>query len=186
MSATQVLRCLAPQRRRSPVCDAYHTGVASFVPARPLLSGHNRLSALTGQLQSLGLAGVLAYGILNTVYYTAAFFSIWVWAVGAPRGEVFPDIDPKQSNTATDTLCTHNHVLLTTYANHERCCLFQHNLPAVEANLRVLSCMSVQVSACQGVSARSRKLQRSRGPAVRSRSSPARPAPWRSRRWWTV
>ena len=46
-----------------------------------------RLAALRRQLQSLGLAGVLAYGLLNTLYYTTAFVSIWVWAVGAPRGE---------------------------------------------------------------------------------------------------
>jgi hypothetical protein len=46
--------------------------------------------ALKQQLQSLGLAGVLAYGILNTVYYTAAFSSIWVWGMGAPRGEALP------------------------------------------------------------------------------------------------
>ena len=39
------------------------------------------------QLQSLGLAGVLAYGMLNTLYYTTAFLSIWVWVLGAPRGE---------------------------------------------------------------------------------------------------
>ena len=53
------------------------------------------------QLQSLGLAGVLAYGILNTLYYTTAFLSIWVWAVGAPRGE------PLFALTTSDPIPSH-------------------------------------------------------------------------------
>ncbi|KAK9806129.1 hypothetical protein WJX72_002662 [[Myrmecia] bisecta] len=38
------------------------------------------------RLRSLGLAGVLAYGIFNTLYYVSAFTFIWVYVVKIPRG----------------------------------------------------------------------------------------------------
>ena len=45
-----------------------------------------RAAAMKAKLQSLGFAGVLAYGILNTLYYTAAFYTIWVYVAKVPRG----------------------------------------------------------------------------------------------------
>ena len=54
----------------------------------PVHKGWNaRAAAMQAKLSSLGLAGVLAYGLLNTIYYTAAFFTLWVYVVKVPRGE---------------------------------------------------------------------------------------------------
>ncbi len=44
---------------------------------------------VTAQLQALGLAGVLSYGLLNTLYYSVAFLAVWsvvakVWWAGCP------------------------------------------------------------------------------------------------------
>ena len=38
------------------------------------------------QLRSLGIAGIVAYGLLNTVYYGSTFMFIWLYVVKAPRG----------------------------------------------------------------------------------------------------
>ena len=56
-----------------------------------------RGAAMKAKLQSLGLAGVLAYGILNTIYYTAAFYTIWVYVAKVPRGKEHktPELNPK-------------------------------------------------------------------------------------------
>lgn len=48
-------------------------------------AGVNR-KTLKSQLATLGVAGVVAYGILNTIYYTAAFYLIWRYAARVPRG----------------------------------------------------------------------------------------------------
>jgi len=42
--------------------------------------------SLREQLAGLGAAGVVAYGILNTAYYTAAFYLIWCHVARVPRG----------------------------------------------------------------------------------------------------
>ena len=72
-----------------------HAGTATFsgdgAVAPAAVGWGARAAAIKAQLQSLGLAGVLAYGILNTVYYTAAFFSIWVYVAKVPRGAAFPN-----------------------------------------------------------------------------------------------
>lgn len=44
-----------------------------------------RLS-LKKQLASLGVAGLVAYGMLNTLYYTAAFYLVWRYVAKVPRG----------------------------------------------------------------------------------------------------
>ena len=41
---------------------------------------------LRTQLQTYGVAGLLAYGLLNTIYYSAAFLIIWLYIVKVPRG----------------------------------------------------------------------------------------------------
>lgn len=41
---------------------------------------------LREQLAGLGAAGVVAYGILNTAYYTAAFYLVWRHVARVPRG----------------------------------------------------------------------------------------------------
>jgi hypothetical protein len=38
------------------------------------------------QLQTYGLAGVLAYGLLNTAYYTSVFLLMWCFVVRVPAG----------------------------------------------------------------------------------------------------
>lgn len=42
------------------------------------------------RLADLGLAGVGAYGLFNTVYYTAAFYFVWAYVVRVPRGQSPP------------------------------------------------------------------------------------------------
>jgi hypothetical protein len=46
--------------------------VASFFAAYS-----RRVSALAAQVKDLGMAGMTAYGILNTLYYTLAFTTAW-------------------------------------------------------------------------------------------------------------
>eukprot|EP00887_Chlorella_sp_A99_P006581 scaffold3.g6581.t1 len=41
---------------------------------------------LQQQIQAYGLAGVVAYGLLNTLYYTAAFLVAWVYVFKVPTG----------------------------------------------------------------------------------------------------
>ncbi|EIE19196.1 hypothetical protein COCSUDRAFT_59680 [Coccomyxa subellipsoidea C-169] len=42
--------------------------------------------SLTQRLKVYGLAGVVAYGLLNTVYYTAMFTYMWTVGFKVPRG----------------------------------------------------------------------------------------------------
>jgi hypothetical protein len=44
------------------------------------------LFSLQQQLTSYGMAGLVAYGVLNTLYYTVAFVVYWTWVVQAERG----------------------------------------------------------------------------------------------------
>jgi hypothetical protein len=43
---------------------------------------------LREQLQSLGLAGVVAYGLFNTLYYTVAFLVVWFTVANVPAGVI--------------------------------------------------------------------------------------------------
>ena len=45
------------------------------------------LHRVVEQLKAVGLAGVVAYGLLNTLYYTTAFGLAWVFIAAVPRGE---------------------------------------------------------------------------------------------------
>ncbi|CAG9463677.1 unnamed protein product [Pedinophyceae sp. YPF-701] len=38
------------------------------------------------RLSQYGAAGVIAYGLLNTLYYTCTFLFIWVYVARVPRG----------------------------------------------------------------------------------------------------
>ena len=38
------------------------------------------------RLREYGLSGVLAYGMLNTIYYTATFWYMWTHVYKVPRG----------------------------------------------------------------------------------------------------
>lgn len=49
-------------------------------------SSRGGLTTLKSQLAALGVAGVVAYGILNTLYYTFAFYLIWHYVAKVPRG----------------------------------------------------------------------------------------------------
>ncbi len=42
--------------------------------------------SLRERLAGLGLGGLVAYGLLNTVYYTFAFFLVWRYVARVPRG----------------------------------------------------------------------------------------------------
>lgn len=46
----------------------------------------SKLGELTAKLRSLGLAGVVAYGLLNTLYYTASFLLVWTLVAKVPQG----------------------------------------------------------------------------------------------------
>lgn len=46
-------------------------------------------AALQARLQSLGIAGVVAYGLMNTVYYTGAFLAVWLLVAKVPTGALF-------------------------------------------------------------------------------------------------
>ena len=64
---------------------------------RPLLAGRRGAGppSLREQLAGLGAAGLVAYGILNTAYYTAAFYLIWRHVARVPRGA-----PPPQTNNS--------------------------------------------------------------------------------------
>ncbi len=51
------------------------------------------------QLKELGLAGVVAYGLLNTVYYTFAFLTVWL-AVAKVRARCPPHISTPDGRKA--------------------------------------------------------------------------------------
>lgn len=48
------------------------------------------LKRLRSQLNSWGVSGLLAYGLLNTIYYSAAFLIIWTYFARVPRGDQSP------------------------------------------------------------------------------------------------
>lgn len=41
---------------------------------------------MQAQLQEFGVAGVVAYGLLNTLYYTCTFLFVWVYVAKVPQG----------------------------------------------------------------------------------------------------
>lgn len=38
------------------------------------------------QIQGLGVAGIVAYGLLNTLYYSVAFLFVWLYIAKVPSG----------------------------------------------------------------------------------------------------
>ena len=42
---------------------------------------------LQQQIKALGVAGVAAYGLFNTAYYTGAFLFCWLYVAKVPQGE---------------------------------------------------------------------------------------------------
>ena len=46
------------------------------------------LSQMRAQLQTLGPAGLLSYGLLNCVYYTVGVLVVYCWVGKAPAGEL--------------------------------------------------------------------------------------------------
>ena len=47
----------------------------------------SRARSLQRRLKAYGMAGLVSYGICNTLYYTCAFIFIWCYIVQVPRGE---------------------------------------------------------------------------------------------------
>lgn len=45
-----------------------------------------RAKEMQFQLQSMGLAGIVSYGILNTLYYTCTFVFVWLFVLHVPQG----------------------------------------------------------------------------------------------------
>jgi len=41
---------------------------------------------LRARLNSYGVSGLLAYGLLNTIYYTMGFLVVWLYLAKVPRG----------------------------------------------------------------------------------------------------
>ena len=61
------------------------SGVASFSGAST--APWWDAAALQQKLSAAGLAGLAAYGISNTLYYTGAFLVVWYGVVHVPRGQ---------------------------------------------------------------------------------------------------
>ncbi|BDA49605.1 hypothetical protein COCOBI_14-2240 [Coccomyxa sp. Obi] len=60
------------------------TGAASF--CSPVAPKNVPSLGLKERLQAYGLAGIVAYGLLNTLYYTAMFTYMWTVVYKVPRG----------------------------------------------------------------------------------------------------
>jgi len=45
-----------------------------------------QIQEVTSKLQSFGVAGILAYGLLNTIYYSGAFLFVWLYVLPSPGG----------------------------------------------------------------------------------------------------
>jgi len=43
---------------------------------------------LRARLNSYGVSGLLAYGLLNTIYYTMGFLVVWLYLAKVPRGQL--------------------------------------------------------------------------------------------------
>lgn len=54
--------------------------------------GQQQGSDWKSKLKAYGLAGIIAYGLLNTIYYTAMFMYMWTVVFKVPRGEVRSDL----------------------------------------------------------------------------------------------
>ena len=48
---------------------------------------YDRSSDWTARLREYGLSGILAYGLLNTIYYTATFWWMWTQVYKVPKGK---------------------------------------------------------------------------------------------------
>jgi hypothetical protein len=68
--------------------------------------------SLKARLRSYGLAGVAAYGLLNTVYYITAFLFFWTHVAKVPRGKVFVAYvkNVQETSSSTSSICHHQHV----------------------------------------------------------------------------
>ncbi|CAL5220661.1 g2707 [Coccomyxa viridis] len=58
------------------------TGTVAFASA----PGKARSKDWKARLREYGLSGVLAYGMLNTIYYTATFWYMWTHVYKVPKG----------------------------------------------------------------------------------------------------
>eukprot|EP00879_Flechtneria_rotunda_P010093 GHRR01010551.1.p1 GENE.GHRR01010551.1~~GHRR01010551.1.p1 ORF type:complete len:161 (+),score=48.99 GHRR01010551.1:455-937(+) len=98
-----------PKRAQSPALNAFSVDNSSYnngntghsshqgssVPSNSGSKGPFSLLArwrrdsqqLKVQLQSLGVAGIVAYGLFNTAYYTCAFLFVWYTMGVVPAGE---------------------------------------------------------------------------------------------------
>jgi hypothetical protein len=54
---------------------------------------------LQQQLKALGVAGLAAYGLFNTAYYTGAFLFCWVYVAKVPLGERPPALQPQSHHS---------------------------------------------------------------------------------------
>lgn len=83
------------QSRRTIVFQSGSSGCASFNTSSgsaTFKSNHSSPSTdrtLPEKLKSFGLAGLLSYGVFNTLYYVGAFLIVWSYA-NVPSGLGFP------------------------------------------------------------------------------------------------
>jgi hypothetical protein len=75
-----------PPRRSSARTATRCSGAAPGGPLGFLAANRAKSRELGAALRSYGLAGVLAYGLLNTLYYTCAFLVVWVYVLKVPAG----------------------------------------------------------------------------------------------------
>ena len=48
---------------------------------------------LRSRLNSYGVSGLLAYGLLNTLYYTLGFLIVWLYFAKVPRGQLIANLE---------------------------------------------------------------------------------------------
>ena len=78
-------------RSLSPVCSGSATDARtrcdhSLPPPKRTTRTRRSSSSLREKLAGLGIAGILAYGLLNTLYYTVAFLFFYLCIIHPPRG----------------------------------------------------------------------------------------------------
>ncbi|CAL8464525.1 g4060 [Coccomyxa elongata] len=65
---------------------SFHKGTGSASFSMPVALRNVPSLSLKERLQAYGLAGIVAYGLLNTIYYTAMFTYMWTVVYKVPRG----------------------------------------------------------------------------------------------------
>lgn len=73
--------CLKVYVNKRTVCSARNANSTAGT-----LKHSTASMSLQARLQAFGLAGIVSYGLLNTMYYITAFFLFWTRVAKVPRG----------------------------------------------------------------------------------------------------